>query len=201
MSCSAGQLLFWVHWAPAVLALCVQIEGPARFLCCSLRIFLRVCDLSFCLFIYIFRYMRTLRVLVCSGGPWHCTVWQLKTINLMLIDSWWAGDGLMQINEPSQRFPVWRRKSILFHSTWYSWWWQVRRECSANAVNNKPLGKSTESKRTVCPCVTCEGLQVVKLRVTPNRHATIILGSKKHSCLSPLYFWDYPGKVAYFDYN
>lgn len=77
-------------------------------------------------------------------------------------------DWLIQINGHSQRFPVWWKRSILFHSTWYSWWWQVRRECSVDAVNEKPLGKSTETK-CICLhiCVRCLwAVQVLKLSVT-----------------------------------
>lgn len=62
---------------------------------------------------------------------------------------------MVDSDQQFQRFPVWWKRSILFHSTWYSWWWQVRRRCSVDAVNEKPLGKCTETKFVcVCVCVT-----------------------------------------------
>lgn len=100
--------------------------------------------------------------------------------------------------------PGWRR-SILVHSTWYSWWWQVRRECSVDAVNEKPLGKLTEAKWIcVCICVCCLwAVQVLKHSVTRSPCAVEIIVDTsvelKHRCLSPPCPWNFPEKVCGFD--
>lgn len=107
---------------------------------------------------------------------------------------------------PEISCPGWRR-SILVHGTWYSWWWQVRRECSVDAVNEKPLGKATEAK-WICVCmhVCCLGVvQVLKRSVTWSTCAIEIismpvLGSNTGVYL-PLCPQKFPEEVCSFDPN